>query len=268
MVSLETFYEGASNTNKCILSPFEFPKIEIQQYDGIYVVRDDLLEGGSKRRFIDRYIREEVEQGANEFVYGGCPATGYAQMSLTLQANQYDAKTTLFMAYRDLENIHPYQQRALDYGCNIQWVQNGMLGVTLSKAKQYYLENTVKRRLLPLGLEEDRIFEDIQSLAKQIGDEYPEKFSEIWSVGSSGTLSRGLQWAFPNLKVYVVSVGHKMSERERGRAILYQSPYKFETPIKKEDAPPFPSAPTYDAKAWPFIKTYAKPNALFWNVGS
>ena len=59
-----------------------------------------------------------------------------------------------------------------------------------------------------------------------------------------------------------------MSERERGRAILYQSPYKFETNIKKEDAPPFASGPTYDAKAWPFIKTYAKPNALFWNVGS
>ena len=43
---------------------------------------------------------------------------------------------------------------------------------------------------------------------------------------------------------------------------------KFDKPIKKEEAPPFPSAPTYDAKAWPFIKQYAKPRALFWNVGA
>ena len=42
---------------------------------------------------------------------------------------------------------------------------------------------------------------------------------------------------------------------------------KFDKPIKPIDAPPFPSAPTYDAKAWPFLKEFAKPNALFWNVG-
>ena len=267
-MSLELFYEGASSAEPSTLTPYVFPKIEIRQHDGIYVVRDDLLEGGSKRRFIDRYIREEIEQGANEFVYGGCPATGYAQMSLTLQANQYGAKTTLFMAHRDLQNLHPYQQKALEYGCNIQWVPTGMLTVTLSKAKQYYLQNTVKRRLLPLGLEEDRVLDDIRAVAKKIADEWDGMFSEIWSVGSSGTLSRGLQWAFPDLDVHMVRVGHKMSAREQGRAILHTSPYKFEQTIKSAEAPPFPSAPTYDAKAWPFIMKSAKPNALFWNVGA
>ena len=44
----------------------------------------DLLEG-YKRRFIDRIIRESIEDGVEEFVYGGCPANGYAQLSLTLQ---------------------------------------------------------------------------------------------------------------------------------------------------------------------------------------
>ena len=77
------------------LEPYLFPKIKIEKHDDIYVVREDLLEGGSKRRFIDRYIREEIEKGAEEFVFGGCPATGYAQMSLTLQASKYGAKSTL-----------------------------------------------------------------------------------------------------------------------------------------------------------------------------
>ena len=37
--------------------------------------------------------------------------------------------------------------------------------------------------------------------------------------------------------------------------------------VKEEDKPPFPSVPTYDAKAWSVMKKYAKKGALFWNVG-
>lgn len=249
------------------LEPYSFPKIIIEKHEGIYVVREDLLEGGSKRRFIDRYVREEIEKGAEEFVFGGAPATGYAPMSLTLQAKHYGANATFFMAKRSLDNLHEYQKKALEYGANIQWVNMGMLNVTLSRAKKYYEEDTFKRRNFPLGLEDKRVIEDIETLAKEIKEEWKDKFSEIWTVGSSGTLSRGLQRAFPELEVHVISVGHKMSEREIGRAKFYKSPYKFDKPIKPIEAPPFPSAPTYDAKAWPFLKEFAKPNALFWNVG-
>ena len=249
------------------LEPYSFPKIVIEKHEGIYVVREDLLEGGSKRRFIDRYVREEIEKGAEEFVFGGAPATGYAPMSLTLQAKHYGADATFFMAKRNLDNLHEYQKKALEYGANIQWVNMGMLNVTLSRAKKYYEEDTFKRRNFPLGLEDERVIEDIETLAKEIKEEWKDKFSEIWTVGSSGTLSRGLQRAFPELEVHVISVGHKMSEREIGRAKFYKSPYKFDKPIKPIEAPPFPSAPTYDAKAWPFLKEFAKPNALFWNVG-
>ena len=249
------------------LEPYSFPKVVIEKHEDIYVVREDLLEGGSKRRFIDRYVREEIEKGAEEFVFGGAPATGYAPMSLTLQAKHYGADATFFMAKRSLDNLHEYQKKALEYGANIQWVNMGMLNVTLSRAKKYYEEDTFKRRNFPLGLEDERVIEDIETLAREIKEEWKDKFSEIWTVGSSGTLSRGLQRAFPELEVHVISVGHKMSEREIGRAKFYKSPYKFDKPIKPIEAPPFPSAPTYDAKAWPFLKEFAKPNAMFWNVG-
>ena len=249
------------------LEPYSFPKVVIEKHEDIYVVREDLLEGGSKRRFIDRYVREEIEKGAEEFVFGGAPATGYAPMSLTLQAKHYGADATFFMAKRSLDNLHEYQKKALEYGANIQWVNMGMLNVTLSRAKKYYEEDTFKRRNFPLGLEDERVIEDIETLAREIKEEWKDKFSEIWTVGSSGTLSRGLQKAFPELEVHVISVGHKMSEREIGRAKFYKSPYEFDKPIKPIEAPPFPSAPTYDAKAWPFLKEFAKPNAMFWNVG-
>ncbi len=249
------------------LEPYSFPKVVIDKHEDIFVVREDLLEGGSKRRFIDRYVREEIEKGAEEFVFGGAPATGYAPMSLTLQAKHYGANATFFMAKRSLDNLHEYQKKALEYGANIQWVNMGMLNVTLSRARKYYEEDTFKRRNFPLGLEDERVLEDIETLGREIREEWKGKFSEIWTVGSSGTLTRGLQRAFPELEVHVISVGHKMSEREIGRAKFYKSPYKFDKPIKPIEAPPFPSAPTYDAKAWPFLKEFAKPNAMFWNVG-
>jgi len=69
------------------------------------------------------------------------------------------------MAKRSLDNLHPYQQQALDYGADIRWVPNGMLQVTKARAKEYYYENPKKRRLLPLGLEEKRVMEDIRDLA-------------------------------------------------------------------------------------------------------
>jgi hypothetical protein len=51
--------------------PYNFPKLVIEEHEGFHIVRDDLLEGGSKRRFVDRMIREEIAEGAEEFVYGG-----------------------------------------------------------------------------------------------------------------------------------------------------------------------------------------------------
>ena len=139
-----------------------------------------------------------------------------------------------------------------------------MLSVTKKRARDYFYEDPKRRRLLPLGLEEKRVFEDIRDLAKNIETDYNINISEIWSVGSSGTLTRGLQMAFPDKEVNVVSVGHKMKQHEIGRAKLYLTKYKFMQEVKEEDKPPFPSVPTYDAKAWSIMKKYAKKGSLFW----
>lgn len=140
----------------------------------------------------------------------------------------------------------------------------GMLAVTKKRALDYYLEDTNNRCILPLGLEHPVVIGAIIKVARSIPLE--KQPSEIWTVGSSGTLSRGLQMAFPNVPVNVVQVGHKMNAREIGRAKLYVSPYKFDKPVKPEDAPPFPSVATYDAKAWSFIKEYGRTGGLFYNV--
>ena len=66
------------------------------------------------------------------------------------------------------------------------------------------------------------------------------------------------------------SGGVVWNEREIGRAIYHRSEYKFDQPVKEDEMPPFPSAPTYDAKAWKFIQELSdkKGTTLFWNVGA
>ena len=55
------------------------PAPVVEKYNDIYVVRDDLLEGGSKVRFADKLIKDTP---VKEFVYGGSNKVGWGNISL------------------------------------------------------------------------------------------------------------------------------------------------------------------------------------------
>jgi len=241
------------------------PPPVLRMHDDILVVRDDLLEVGTKARAADYLIRnnEHIE----EWVYGSSPATGYAQISLPYVCGLYNKRAVIFMAERALDKLHPYQKKAIKLGADFRWVPNGMLNVTEKRAKDYVAERPETRCLLPIGLEHPTVFGSLIKVARSLGVQ-PD---QVWSVGSSGTLTRSLQMAFPNAEVHVVSVGHTMSEHEIGRAIYHKSKYNFKQSVKKEEAPPFNSCSTYDAKAWqPMLDWHSKmgrpKTVLFWNV--
>jgi hypothetical protein len=241
------------------------PEPVLKMHEDYIVVRDDLLGAGTKVRGIDYLIGHMPEfKETKEWVFGSCPATGYAQISLPVVCSKYDKKAVLFMAERKRENLHGYQVKGLSLGADYRWVPNGMLNVTQKRAKDYVNENSTERALLPLGLEHPSVIGSFIKVARAL----PLNPKEVWSVGSSGTLNRSLQLAWPDAEIHVVSVGHNMKEREIGRAIYHRSELKFDRPVKPEDAPPFPSAPTYDAKAWKFVRKLASPGAMFWNVGA
>lgn len=236
------------------------PAPVIKTHEGFVVVRDDLLGTGSKTRFLDYLVKTTPAQ---KIVFGGCPATGYAQISLPAVANRYNKEVHLFMAHRDPSKYTEYQKRGLALGAKYHWIPDGMLNVTKARAREYAEVEPELRLNLPLGLEDDTVIASIIKVALSLPITEPKEF---WTAGSSGTLNRGLQLAWPNAKAHVVQVGHSMSAREIGRASHWKCPLKFDRPTKQ--LPPFPSAPTYDAKVWDFMKTHAQPGALFWNVGA
>lgn len=245
------------------------PDPVLENYDGVTVVRDDLLGAGSKCRAIDFLIgHDSSTKNIEEWVFGSCPATGYAQISLPIVCKKYNKKAVLFMAQRNMNKLHPYQIRGMNEGTHYNWVPNGMLPVTQKRARDYAAESPNTRMVLPLGLEHPTVIASIIKVARNL----PIAPKTVWTVGSSGTLNRALQLAWPNAEVHVVSVGHTMTEREIGRAIFHKSPYKFDKPVKPEDMPPFNSAKTYDAKGWKPLMEWKNQNKtdgpiLFWNVG-
>ena len=233
------------------------PDPVVEEHKGFLVVRDDLLGGGSKVRFADYLISSNPE--VEEWVYGSSPATGYAQISLSCLCRKYGKKSVIFMADRSVEKRHPYQLQAIDEGAIMHWIPNGMLSVTEKRARDYVSDSPTSRRLLPIGFDHPSVLASVVRVAQSMD----VKPSEVWTVGSSGTLTRGLQRAWPDASFHCVTVGHS---GDYGKAKTYKCNLPFNKATKI--LPPFPSAPTYDAKAWEFMLEHASPGALFWNVGA
>ena len=67
----------------------------IEKHKGFLVVRDDLLEHGSKMRFIDFMVRTATE---NEFVFGGSNKVGWGAISIAAVCKRYNKNATFLLA--------------------------------------------------------------------------------------------------------------------------------------------------------------------------
>ena len=241
------------------------PAPVLERHEGVCVVRDDLIPGGSKSRFIDYLIGYAPEfRYVQEWVYGHSPRWGYGQLALSHVARLHGKRSTLFLAKSN--DLYPNTALAASWGTTVHQVPLGFMTVCASRAAAYVAEDPTTRRMVPFGLDHETVMGSIIKVARSI----PIKPDEVWSVAASGTLTRGLQLAWPNAQVNVVQVGHKMSPEERGRATVFTYPKPFATKCPAKDRPPFPSVGEYDAKAWTFARDAARRNpdkiVLLWNV--
>lgn len=215
------------------------------------VVRDDLINGGTKRRVLPLLLRD-----CDEAVYAS-PPEGFAQVALGMAALDVGCSARVFVAAR--KEAHPNTVAAMAAGAKIQGVRPGYMTVVTARARAY-CEDT-GARLLPFGLDTPDVIQALADVARGL-NQAPR---EVWCVAGSGVVARALEQAWPDADLRVVAIGRTLMPGDvPDSATVYVAPESF-----SRDAvfpPPFPSCRNYDAKAWRFMQSEASDGALFWNV--
>lgn len=226
-----------------------FPDPIIEKHENRIVVREDLLEVGSKAR-AGEYLIASCEYDTIVYVQ---PRFGFAGISLTKLCKQYGKKLVLFMP--SSREISDHQAYCIENGCEYHFYRIAAMPNLNKIAKKWAEDNNAF--FIPLGLKHKYVTAMIIKTAIKIPE--PKSF---WTAFSTGVLNRALQIAWPNSIANGLAVARNIHHGEKGRANVISHYRKF-----SQDSlimPPFPSAKNYDAKVW----EYTRPGDLFWNVAS
>jgi len=233
----------------------------IKVHDDIFVVRDDLVPGGTKSFFIKQELAESNQE---HFVYPGT-AYGAAIVAFAAAANESKKYAHIFSAERKIKTdfIEDAEWMGGDY---VIWhpVKMGYYSNVSSKAKKFAEQNNY--HLFPCGFRGEFAVLRIAARARLIDD----KFDAVFSACASGTLQLGLQMADIGEKYFAIGTGMKNPFHGKATLIEHYNIQKFEQ--KAKILPPFPTVPNYDGKVWQYAIEYKKqhPNerVLFWNVAA
>ena len=228
----------------------------IERHGAIDVLRDDLLDGGTKMRFLPFLVA-----GADEVVFGG-PFCGGAPLALSVIAREGGPRATLFYAKR--KALHPRQVRALRNGATIYQVPHGYMSNVQAKARAYAAAHGAL--FLPLGFDvpaaEEPLAEMIAGVRRRLGTP-----AQVWCAAGSGMLARNLARGFPGSAIHAVGVGLRSRHDAQAfpaNVILTEAGMPFAKECRAWA--PFPCDPNYDRKAWTAAALSARGTALFWNV--
>lgn len=224
----------------------------IQNFNGFQVVRDDLFEGGTKRRAFEQLIGRINE---NELVYA-CDYYGHAAYAIALTALPVHKKVTLFYLSPQQET-DIFKKTIVLPNVSHTIVEGAKTQIEASKTAMIYAKEH-GARFLTIGLDFPEFRSELEAVVKSANLHAPE----IWCMGGSGALGRALQSAYPDIPVNIVSVG--TANFFGGTNTIYPAPEALDE--EAEIKPPYPSSTHYDAKTWRFVLQYAKPGAVIWNV--
>ena len=237
----------------------QLPKPKLKLEAGFRIIDEGSHDfGGAKTRFAE-FMMTQLEQ--KELVY--CqPAVGLAGPSLCYLAKMFGKKLTLFMPAR--REATPHQLYCIEQGANVIWKRIAAMPNLQKAAREYAEQDPQNRVYIPFGLKHPlvtvggvRAVHDMFNTA-----EHPH---EMWTVISTGVLTRILQIALPNTEFHAVAVARNIQKGELGRAKFY-SYHKAFTDKASVRPRMFDTVITYDAKGWEYMKQHASPGAWFYNV--
>jgi len=227
---------------------------KVKQYDGFNVVDDGEFQFGTKAKMGD-FMISQVKEDAMVYV---APRTGYAPYSLCHLAKKYNKKLYLVMPASKEASEH--QLTAIENGGIPLFVKIPAMPTANIWAKQF--AERIGAKYLPFGLKHEMV---VAGGVRIFHDNFKNTDIEtMWTVFSTGVLSRTLQIALPNTKFNAVAVARNVQDGELGRAKFYTHDRPFLKASRAQT--PFDSIQTYDAKGWELLKSHGQQGDWFWNV--
>lgn len=228
----------------------------IEQHNGVHVLRDDLLPGGTKSIILPKIL----DPSKDYYVYAS-PVYGGMQIALAAYCRSIGKQAVIFCAKR--KQPHPNSLRAKASGAIIYQVPYGYLSNCQSKARDFVARNNAQ--LIEFGGNYPAAIQTIACRMRQLIHQMGSEPDEVYCAAGSGTLLRGILAGTTKAKVTAVQIGAQLTVERNHRLVIvrYNIPFEKECKLKA----PFPSCPNYDLKAWDVCMRYkSRGKVLFWNV--
>jgi hypothetical protein len=235
------------------------PEIIIKEHEGVKVVREDLsVIGGTKSRAGEFLVSQTKK---NTLVYV-VPRVGHAGIAIMELAKLYNKEVIFFMPA--CKKISDHQAHIISMGPKDVIFERIAAMPNLNKiAKKYADQNGYE--FLPFGLNHPYTIAGFVRTCEELLKNYSEP-EELWSVVSTGVLTRGLQIGFQNTKMKGVCVARNMKYGELGRTEIISEPLAFLKNEKQYNLPEFNTVPSYDGKGWKYVPKNTGRDVWFWNV--
>lgn len=236
---------------------FAAPIVEV--HERVFVVREDVIAGGTKRRFVDPFVAARAPS-FDEFVYA-TTAFGGAQIALAHACSKAKRKAVVFVAKRN--ELHARTLEAQIAGASIIEVPMGFLSNVQAKARDYCAKRP-RSFLMPFGFDSPEARAAIRDAALDVRARFG-KFGEVWCAAGSGTLVQSLRDAELGARYIGVAVGRDHKNQPPLISFI-RHPQAFGVDAK--EPPSFASCSNYDAKVWAYVRERARRGArtVFWNV--
>lgn len=235
------------------------PEIIVKEHQGVKVVREDLtLKGGTKSR-AGEFLISQIKKQTLVYVV---PRVGHAGVAIMELAKLYNKDVIFFMPA--CKEISDHQANIINMGPKDVIFERIPAMPNLNRiAKKYADQNGFE--FVPFGLNHPHTIAGFARVCEDLLKNYDEP-EEMWSVVSTGVLTRGLQVGFPNAKMRGVCVARNMKHGELGRTEIISEPLPFLKDEKKHNLPDFNTVPSYDGKGWKYVPKDTGRNVWFWNV--
>ncbi|HEU4839133.1 MAG TPA: hypothetical protein VFS88_06965 [Micavibrio sp.] len=223
--------------------PFQLCEVQ-----GLTILRDDLVAGGTKRRALDLLLKD---MNASRVAYAGT-VMGHGALALACACQAAGKEAVIFLSGGEDD---PVIKRLRETNAVLHLCPPAPVAALYELAK----EQAGDMPVLPPGFDTPAFEEAmVAALAPFSVNDYPE----LWTTAVTGTLTRALRRAFPDTPLKTVKVVRNSGPLPSDA--VYDAPEKYHQAAK--NPPPYPACPFTDAKLWQFAAAHAGSGALIWNT--